>query len=431
MQPLAKEDDVAVWNRPDAQIPIRDRTGAIVNTIKAPVFNVSIGSGDNRQYVEVLGLAHNKRLDAQDVLNLIQRRDVVQNWTTRDKKSDYEGSLVYGGLTTTHYDKIDKATGEVIGKGESHKLLVGKVIHTQDGEGNHVGYKVAIENPKNPRDKIQVGFLKNVDGVELSASEVFELAHVGRGATIERENGIRLKMGNVVPREKDGKTYYNGYVDILLPQQRETTEAAVDLGEPWDYGSEGNPLDVQVPASATRKTELHGKALRDMSPDSVAFFAKVPMRGGDEDKIRFYRAIYQVNQAIREAAVGQTKSVDEIIQSRLDTEAVIEANQDSEDLEKRIANTQDRIKKLTYEEVAKACGMNEARIFRLGRELGCPESPFKIWANVSNWIADEINRADNPRETLQRLLESENLSQRETSSEAQEEAHSHRASMRM
>ena len=57
------------------------------------------------------------------------------------------------------YDRKDKETGD-IGKGQAHKLLVGKVIHTQDSEGNHIGYKVAIENPKNPLEKIQVGFLK-------------------------------------------------------------------------------------------------------------------------------------------------------------------------------------------------------------------------------------------------------------------------------
>lgn len=186
-----------------------------------------------------------------------------------------------------------------------------------------------------------------MDGVELSASEVFELAHSGRGATIERENGIKLKMGNILPKEKDGKTYYNGYVDILLVQQREIPEAAVGLGEPWDYASEGNPLDVPVPANATRKTELHGKALRDLSPDSVAFFAKVTVRGGDDDKILFYRAIYQVDHAIRQSARDQGNSVDEIIRSRLDAKAVIAGKEDSQDLEKRIAETQGRIKKLT------------------------------------------------------------------------------------
>jgi hypothetical protein len=197
--------------------------------------------------------------------------------------------------TAIQYDKKDKETGHVIGKGESHKLLVGKVIHSQ---GNHIGYKVAIENPKNPKEKVQVSFLKNVDGVELSASEVFELAHRRRGATIERGDGITLKMGNIIPKEKDGKTYYNGYIDILPPQQqRETKEAGVALGEPWDYGREGNLLDIRVPASATRRSDLHGKALRELSPDSVAFFAKVSVRGGDEDKVRVYRAIYQVDQA--------------------------------------------------------------------------------------------------------------------------------------
>jgi len=342
MHPLAKEDDVAVWSRPDADIPIRNNKGEVVKTLKAPAFNVSIGSGENRQYIEVLGLAHDQRLTAQEVLTLIQRRDVVHKWTTRDKKSDYVASLVYGGLATVPYDKKDKESGKIIGKGESHKLLVGKVIHTQDREGNHIGYKVAIENPKDPKEKVQVGFFKNVDGVELSASEVFELAHRGRGATIERGDGITLKMGSIVPREKDGKTYYNGYIDIQLPQQiREATRAGnvrgVGLDEPWDYGKEGNPLDVRVPASATRRTELHGKPIRDLSSDSVAFFAKVSVRAGDEDKVLFYRAIYQVNQALREAAEDQSKSVDEIIRSRVDTKAVIEGNKTgSEELERRI-----------------------------------------------------------------------------------------------
>jgi hypothetical protein len=201
--------------------------------------------------------------------------------------------------------------------------------------------------------------------------------------------------------------------------------------EPPESGLEGNPLDVQVPASATRKTELHGKEVRDLTPDSVAFFAKVHVRAGDEDKVRFNRAIYQVDDAIRQAAGDQAKSVDEIIQSRLDAKAVIEANQDSEYLEERIANTQDRIKKLTYEEVAKACGMNDQTIFKLGRELGCPESPFKTWANVSNWIAEKINQADNPREILRSLLEAESRSQQEAPSEVEEQAHTHRASVRM
>jgi hypothetical protein len=344
MHPLAKEDDVAVWSRPDADIPIRNNKGEVVKTLKAPAFNVSIGSGENRQYIEVLGLAHDQRLTAQEVLTLIQRRDVVHKWTTRDKKSDYVASLVYGGLATVQYDKKDKESGKIIGKGESHKLLVGKVIHTHDSEGNHVGYKVAIENPKDPKEKVQVGFLKNVDGVELSASEVFELAHRGRGATIERRDGITLKMGSIVPKEKDWRTFYNGYIDVMLPQQLNNQgHAESGLSEPWDYGKEGNPLDVRVPASATRRTELHGKAIRDLSPDSVAFFAKVSVRAGDEDKVLFYRAIYQVNQALREAAEDQSKSVDEIIRSRVDTEAVIEGNKTgSEELERRITDANER-----------------------------------------------------------------------------------------
>jgi hypothetical protein len=344
MQPLAKEGDVAVWHDHNARIPIRDKEGAIVKTITAPVFNVSIRCGENREYVNVLGLAHDKKLTAEDVLSLMKGRDVVHEWTTRDRKSVYVGSLVYGGLTTVQYDKKDES-GQVIGKGESHKLLVGKVIHTQDSQGNHVGYKVAIENPKNPEKNIQVGFLKHVDGVELSASEVFELAHRGRGATIERGNGITLRMGNIIPREKDGKTYYNGYIDILLPQRQSETTETSELAQPWDYGREGNPLDLRVPASATRRTELHGKELRDLSPDSILFFAKVPVRGGDEEKIRFYRAIYQVDQAISQAAADQSKSIDEIIQARLDTKAVIGRDKiDAEELEKRIADTQGRLR---------------------------------------------------------------------------------------
>jgi hypothetical protein len=60
------------------QIPIRDKNGTIVRTITAPVFDVSIGSGEGRKYVEVLGLAHEKKLSGQDVLDLIKRRDVIQ-----------------------------------------------------------------------------------------------------------------------------------------------------------------------------------------------------------------------------------------------------------------------------------------------------------------------------------------------------------------
>jgi len=345
MHPLAKEDDVAVWSRPDADIPIRNNKGDVVKTLKAPAFNVSIGSGENRQYIEVLGLAHDQRLTAQDVLTLIQRRDVVRKWTTRDKRSDYAASLVYGGLATVEYDKKDKESGKIIGKGKSHKLLVGKVIHTQDSEGNHIGYKVAIENPKDPKEKVQVGFLKNVDGVELSASEVFELAHRGRGATIERGDGITLKMGSIVPKEKDGRTFYNGYIDVMLPQQlNKQGHAGSGLSEPWDYGKEGNPLDVQVPASATRRTELQGKAIRELSLDSIAFFAKVSVRGGDADKVRFYRAIYQADEVLRQAAEDPSKPATDIIQSRLDAQAVIAGNKaGSEVLEKRIADAQERI----------------------------------------------------------------------------------------
>jgi hypothetical protein len=99
------------------------------------------------------------------------------------------------------------------------------------------------------------------------------------------------------------------------------------LGVPWDYGAEGNPLDVHVSPHVSRVTALHGKPLRELSTENLKFFGQVSVRGTDPEKVRFYRAVYQVNAEWDKAKPFEedVERVEGVLRGRVDCKEVVHA----------------------------------------------------------------------------------------------------------
>jgi phage recombination protein Bet len=97
------------------------------------------------------------------------------------------------------------------------------------------------------------------------------------------------------------------------PRSSEAIQDGIDAA--WNYAVEGNPLDVKVTQSVSRVVGLHGKPIRDLSEENVRFFAKVSVRAGDENKMRFYRGLYQVVRAMDDS---NSKTFEQDLE-RLDT----------------------------------------------------------------------------------------------------------------
>ena len=120
------------------------------------------------------------------------------------------------------------------------------------------------------------------------------------------------------------------------------------LDTPWDYGSEGNPLDVKITPSVSRVVSLHGKPIRGLSEENVRFFAKVTVRGGDEDKIRFYRALYQVARGWNQNELFEddVERMDKVFRDRMSKNLVMSAGTErkgsGERMEERIAEAAKR-----------------------------------------------------------------------------------------
>lgn len=129
----------------------------------------------------------------------------------------------------------------------------------------------------------------------VEQEELGKIQDVGVRTAKQVEQGEILKNG--VSGSEVGLSNGRGSSDETrssegIRQEEGGTEAA------WNYGIEGNPLDVKLSPSVSRVVALHGKPIRDLSEENVRFFAKVSVRPGDEDKMRFYRALYQVLGAI-------------------------------------------------------------------------------------------------------------------------------------
>ena len=116
----------------------------------------------------------------------------------------------------------------------------------------------------------------------------------------------------------------------------------------WNYAIDGNPLDVKLTPSVSRVFALHGKPIRDLSEENVRFFAKVSVRAGDEDKMRFYRALYQVVGAMDDSTAFERdlERLDTLFQDRVSTGKIITTtpgrNGAEGKLEERIENARKR-----------------------------------------------------------------------------------------
>jgi len=182
------------------------------------------------------------------------------------------------------------------------------------------------------------------------------------------------------------------------------------LDTPWNYGTEGNPLDVQITASVSRVFALHGKAIRGLSEENVRFFAKVSVRGGDEDKIRFYRALYQVVPAWDDEVPfeDEVARLDEVFRDRVSKNLVIraevEGNGSGEKLEEHIENARKRQsyatekKQQEFVQVEKIENVGRAVKVKIGEGTAfVPQSqardadePGKV--SIPKWLFDEKQR---------------------------------------
>jgi RecT family len=123
------------------------------------------------------------------------------------------------------------------------------------------------------------------------------------------------------------------------------------IGAAWNYATDGNPLDVKVTPSVSRVVALHGKAMRELSEENVRFFANVSVRGGDEEKVRFYRALYQVVGVLDCSGTtvfeNDLERLDKLFRERISQGAIVAAelagsNGAGAKLEERISNARKR-----------------------------------------------------------------------------------------
>lgn len=199
-----------------------------------------------------------------------------------------------------------------------------------------------MENKLAVGEQERLGKIQDV-GVrgQTQGSETAERKPYSPGRRSDREeNGLEQKAAKAT----DGGAEEQGQVNAA--GDKGGGERTLDT--PWDYGSEGNPLDVEVSPSVSRVVSLHGKAIRGLSEENVRFFAKVTVRGGDAEKIRFYRALYQVGRGWNQNQLFEddVERMDRVFRDRISKNLVMSAGAErkgsDEKMEERIAQAAKR-----------------------------------------------------------------------------------------
>jgi hypothetical protein len=165
--------------------------------------------------------------------------------------------------------------------------------------------------------------------------EIGKIQDVGvRKNKVEAQEG--RTAGGAISRESEGKLVGSNARNGEKADRPKTASASgkkdsaeeIEIGVPWDYRVEGNPLDVKITPAVSRVVALHGKAIRDLSEENVRFFARVSVRGGDQEKIRFYRALYQVVGMMDDSGErfeNDLERINEVVRERISKGCVLEA----------------------------------------------------------------------------------------------------------